>query len=70
MLISIETHMTCDFPGGWSGPLSSLWIRACEFLLENTRNNLPSYSTADLKAVRGVYHQIFAKSSVIYQMKM
>ena len=26
MLISIETHITCDFPGG-GGPLSPLWIR-------------------------------------------
>ena len=26
MLISIETHITCDFPGG-SEPLSPLWIR-------------------------------------------
>ena len=25
MLISIEPHITCDFPGG-SGPLSPLWI--------------------------------------------
>ena len=30
------------FPGVGSGPLSSLWIRACKFLLENTKNNLPS----------------------------
>ena len=29
MLISIETHITCDFPGGEGGPdpLSPLWIR-------------------------------------------
>ena len=27
MLISIETHITCDFPGGGSGPLIPLWIR-------------------------------------------
>ena len=26
MLVSIETHMTCDYPGG-SRPLSPLWIR-------------------------------------------
>ena len=28
MLISIETHITCDFPGGGGGPdpLSPLWI--------------------------------------------
>ena len=27
MLISIETHITCDFPGGGgSKPLSPLWI--------------------------------------------
>ena len=26
MLISIETHITCDFPGGLD-PLSPLWIR-------------------------------------------
>ena len=37
MLISIETHITCDFPGcgrgggggGGSGPLFPLWIRTC-----------------------------------------
>ena len=31
MLISIETHITCDFPGGGGGPdpLSPLWIRTC-----------------------------------------
>ena len=28
MLISIETHITCDFPGGWSGP--TLWIRTLD----------------------------------------
>ena len=29
MLISIETHITCDFPGGggWSGSPIPLWIR-------------------------------------------
>ena len=27
MLISIETHITYDFPGGWSGPPIPLWIR-------------------------------------------
>ena len=30
MLISIETHITCDFPGGGGpDPLSPLWIRTC-----------------------------------------
>ena len=31
MLISIETHRTCDFLGGWgvgSGPPNPLWIHA------------------------------------------
>ena len=31
MLISIETHRTCDFLGGWgvgSGPHNPLWIHA------------------------------------------
>ena len=28
MLISIETHITCDFPGG-PDPLSPLWILTC-----------------------------------------
>ena len=28
MLISVETHITCDFPGGWSGP--PLWIRTLD----------------------------------------
>ena len=62
MLISIETHMTCDFPGGWSGPLSSLWILACEFLLVIVLqiSRLSEGSTG----------QIFATSSVIYQIKM
>ena len=30
MLISIETHITCDFPGG-SGPPIPLWIRTRDF---------------------------------------
>ena len=30
MLISIETHITCDFPGR-SGPPFPLWIRSCDF---------------------------------------
>ena len=32
MLISIETHITCDFTGGGGGaggPLSPLWICTC-----------------------------------------
>ena len=31
MLISIETHITCDFPGGRGAldPLSPLWICTC-----------------------------------------
>ena len=31
MLISIETYITCDFPGGGGGPdpLSPLWIHTC-----------------------------------------
>ena len=29
MLISIETHRTCDFPGGVRTPLSPLWLHAC-----------------------------------------
>ena len=31
MLICIETHRTCDFPGVavGTGPLSLLWIRTC-----------------------------------------
>ena len=28
-MISIETHITCDFPGGGPDPLSPLWIRTC-----------------------------------------
>ena len=28
MLISIETHRTCDFPGGVRTPLSPLWLHA------------------------------------------
>ena len=27
VLISIETHITCYFPGGCPDPLSPLWIR-------------------------------------------
>ena len=33
MLISIETHITRDFPGGVPDPLSPLWIRTCRQLL-------------------------------------
>ena len=29
MLISIETHITCDFPGGVLTPYPLLWIWAC-----------------------------------------
>ena len=32
MLISIETHITCDFPGGGPDSLSPLWIRTWVFL--------------------------------------
>ena len=28
-LFPIETHITCDFPGGGPDPLSPLWIRTC-----------------------------------------
>ena len=31
-LFPIETHITCEFPGG-SGPLSPLWIRTCLLFL-------------------------------------
>ena len=33
-VISIETHITCDFPGGGGGgggPHIPLWIRTCDF---------------------------------------
>ena len=30
-VISIETHITCDFPGGGADPISPLWIRTCDF---------------------------------------
>ena len=40
MFISIETHITCDFPGGGSGPLSPLWIRTWSHL----RITLPHYT--------------------------
>ena len=30
-VISIETHITCDFPGGGEDPISPLWIRTCDF---------------------------------------
>ena len=31
-VISIETHITCDFPGGGGAdPISPLWIRTCDF---------------------------------------
>ena len=29
MQISIETHITCDFPGGVRTPYPPLWIRTC-----------------------------------------
>ena len=28
-LFPIETHITCDFPGGGPDPLSPLWIHTC-----------------------------------------
>ena len=30
-VISIETHITCDFPGGGGDPISTFWIRTCDF---------------------------------------
>ena len=38
ILISIETHIACDFPGGGGGgpePLSPLWIRTCCLVVSN-----------------------------------
>ena len=31
-MLILETHRTCDFPGGGVDPLSPLWIRACDHL--------------------------------------
>ena len=31
-ILILETHRTCDFPGGDADPLSPLWIRACDHL--------------------------------------
>ena len=35
MLISIETHITCDFPRGGGGPTPypTLWIRTCTYFI-------------------------------------
>ena len=35
MLISIETHIACDFffGGGGPDPISPLWIRTCTYLI-------------------------------------
>ena len=35
-MVILETHITCDFPGGSANPLSPLWIRTCDHL--TTRN--------------------------------
>ena len=35
-MLILETHITCDFPGGSANPLSPLWIRTCDHL--TTRN--------------------------------
>ena len=32
MLISIETHITCDFPGGGPDPLPPVWIRTWAYI--------------------------------------
>ena len=32
-LFPIETHKTCDFPGGYGPPAPPLWIRTCGFRL-------------------------------------
>ena len=42
MLISIETHITCDFPGG-PDPLSPLWIRTWLYPYPNPYYNEVSY---------------------------
>ena len=39
MLISIETHITCDFPGGFGPPFHPLWIGTWS----HSRITLPHY---------------------------
>ena len=41
-VISIETHITCDFPvGGGADPISPLWIRTCDFTTYFIRCGFP-----------------------------
>ena len=46
-LFTIEKHITCDFPGGWSGPpVLPLWIRTWTVLvLEIYVSNVYLHST-------------------------
>ena len=41
MLISIETHITCHFRGGESGPLSPLLTRSCSLSPSGSAHELP-----------------------------
>ena len=49
-LFPIETHITCDFPGGSGPPVPPLWIRTC---YTRTQHSVPSRAVAAyLKVVR------------------
>ena len=42
-LLPLETHITCDFPGGSGPPVPPLWIRTCTGY-KNGRLNLTFFS--------------------------
>ena len=44
MLFSIETHITCEFPGG-TDPLYPLWIRTCHILIYSGAKTLGHFKS-------------------------
>ena len=52
MLISIETHITCDFPGGGGlDPLSPIWIRTCFWVSLTCSVYINMYNNTDASVV-------------------
>ena len=60
MLISIETHITCHFRGGGSGPLSPLLTRSCSLSPSGSAHELPRENAHLMKDLgNALSNQIF-----------